>query len=198
MQYSILFPFLIFFYGCSNTIPPKVEYRINPNIQVKSLSQNKCKTQSIKIAKAFSKSNLLSKDMSYGLGDSKQYVYANALWSISPNRAITTEYLSIVRDSKLFESVQIFKSRSRSDIILEINIEDFMQYFNDDSTKSYANVVISVSLISTKTNTVFASQTFQEKLSVSELNSNAGVDALNKALEAVLMDTNTWLGEVCK
>ena len=198
MKYLFLIVVTLIFIGCSNTIPPKVEYRINSQIQGEPFAQSGCIDKSLKIARAFSSNTLRSQDMSYRVGDSKQYTYSEALWSVTPNKAVTFEFLSLVRDSQLFKSVQTSKSRSSSDIILELNIEDFMQYFNDDSTSSYVNTVINLSLINVQTNTVFATQTFRKKVVVNELNSNAGVNALNIALQEILKESSIWLGRICK
>jgi cholesterol transport system auxiliary component len=108
------------------------------------------------------------------------------------------EYLKLIRGSKLFKSVQVSKSRSKNDFILEIHIEDFMQYFSENSKKSYANVLVSLTLIDFKTNEVFATQTFGSKVDITELNANGGVDGLNKALSDVLTQSNFWLGEICR
>lgn len=198
MKYITLIVIAIVFFGCTNTIPPKVEYRINSQVKLQPLSQNGCKNKSLKIAQAFSSSTLLSREMSYGLGDSKQYVYSEALWSKNPSRAVSSEFLSLVRDSNLFKNVQISKSRSRSDLVLEVSIEDFMQYFSDDFSRSYANAVISVTLIEARTNLVFASETFIQKIEIEELSSNGGVIGLNKALKNILVKSNFWLAKVCK
>lgn len=198
MKFITLIIITIVFLGCSTTIPPKVEYRINSKVNIQSLSQSGCKNKSVKVSQAFSSSTLLSRDMSYGLGDSKQYVYSEALWSINPNRAVTAEFLALIRDSNLFKNVQVSKSRSKNDIILELNIEDFMQYFSEDSTRSYANIVISIALIDARKNSVFASKTFSERIDILELNSNGGVHGLNTALNNILLKSNFWLGQVCK
>ncbi|MDQ7044976.1 MAG: ABC-type transport auxiliary lipoprotein family protein [Sulfurimonas sp.] len=197
MQYIYLLFISTVFIACTNIIPSKVEYRVNSQVNVNVLSQSGCKTKSLRVAQAFSSSALRSQSMSYRLGDSKQYTYSESLWSMSPNRALTAEFLSMIRASKLFKNVEISKSRSRSDIIVEVNIEDFMQYFNDASTESFVNVVISLSLIDARTNTVFANETFTKKMDVDELSSYGGVNALNKALKDILLQSNIWLGEVC-
>lgn len=185
--------------GClSTTIPPKSEYRINPIVENQESTVNGCRNNSLKIARAFSANSLLSQSMHYAEGNSKEYIYSESKWSTVPNKAITSEFLTLIRDSKLFKGVQTSKSRSRSDVILEINIEDFMQYFNEGSSKSYANVLISLSLINAKNNRVFASQTFETKVDIKSLDANGGVDGLNKALSEVLVDTNRWLEKVCK
>lgn len=199
MKYIIYFLLAILLQGClSTTVPAKSEYRINPNVSVKESQASGCKKDSLKISQAFSVNSLLSQDMFYALGDTKQYMYSESKWSTTPNRAITSEFLVLIRDSKLFKHVQTAKSRSRSDIILEINIEDFMQYFDESSSKSHVNVSINLSLINARGNNVFASETFKAKVDVETLNASGGVDGLNTALAKVLLDTNEWLAGVCK
>ncbi len=198
MKYIIVFLALVL-QGClSTTVAPKIEYRINPNAKSKELKIDGCKDKSLKIAQAFSSNALLSQNMYYAQGEMMRYIYSASKWSKTPNRAITSEFLKLIRDTNLFKSVQTSKSRSRSNIILEINIEDFMQYFDKYSNKSYVNVVVNLSLINARGNSVFASQTFKRKVDVEVLDASGGVNGLNKALAKVLLDTNEWLGEVCK
>ena len=199
MKYFIASLIVVIFSGClSTTIPPRSEYRINPDIKAKVVDVGGCKDKSLKVAQAFSSSSLLSQNMNYALGDSAQYIYSASLWSTAPSRAVTSEFLTLIRDSKLFKSVQISKSRSRNDFILELSIEDFMQYFNEDSSHSYSNVVVSLSLINTRTNTVVASETFMSKVDAPSLDASGGVEGLNKALAEVLGQSNVWLSKVCK
>jgi len=198
MKYFLIGVAIVLFIGCTNTVPPKVEYRLNSNFETQNLSSLGCKEKTLKVAQAFSSNTLMSRDMSYGLGSSKQYVYSESLWSLTPNRAITANFLEELRDSKLFKSVQISKSRSRNDYILEINIVDFMQYFDEKSTSSEAKFTVSLTFIDAKTNKVFATQTFTSKVLVTTLNANGGVEGLNKALADVLSQSNTWFEKVCK
>ncbi len=198
MKYILTGLAVVLFLGCSSTVPPKSEFRLNPDLKKQELLESGCSDKSLKVAQAFSSSILMSKNMNYGLGDSKQYIYSESQWSLTPNRAITSEFLKLIRESKLFKSVQVSKSRSRNDFILEVNIEDFMQYFNEESSLSYANMIVSLTLINTKTNNVFATQTFSAKVDVETLDANGGVDGLNNVLSDVLLQTNAWLSKVCK
>ncbi len=198
MKYILIILALVL-QGClSTTVAPKIEYRINPNTQSKELQGDGCKDKSLKIAQAFSSNSLLSQNMYYGQGEMRRHIYSASKWSRTPNRAITSEFLKLIRDSKLFKSVQTAKSRSRSDIILEINIEDFMQYFNENSNKSYVNIIVNLSFIKAKGNSVFQSKTFKTTVDVEVLDASGGVNGLNKALAKVLLDTNEWFSEVCK
>jgi len=198
MRYILIVLASFLFLGCSTALPPKSEYRLNPDIRTQKLSADSCKNKSLKVAQAFSQSTLMSRDMSYGLGDSKQYIYSESQWASTPNRAITAQFLKLFRASDLFKSVQISKSRSKNDFILEINIEDFMQYFNKQSSASFAKISISLTLIDAKTNNVFATQTFKTNTDVITLDANGGVDGLNDALSEVLSQSNIWIAGVCK
>lgn len=184
--------------GCVSTQPPMTDFRVNTELKIINSDSTKCLDKSLKVTQAFSTSAIMSVKMNYTQGPYKQFVYSESQWADSPNRAITSEIVKLLREAKLFKNVQISKSRSKSDFILEINIEDFMQYFNDDSTKSYANVIVSLSLLDAATNSVIATNTFESRVDVKSLNANGGVEALNKALANVLDQTNAWFIGVCK
>jgi len=184
--------------GCSVTKPSMTEYRINLDNSSVNLGADGCIDKSIKISQAFSKITMMTKDMSYAQGIDKQFVYSQSQWSIDPNHAITSEILKLLRDTKLFKSVQSSKSRSISDWVMEINIEDFMQYFNEGSTSSHVNVVISLAIIDSKTKRIISSDTFGSKVEASTLDAGGGVKALNIALLNTLLESKEWLAKVCK
>lgn len=199
MRYIILSLLVVFLSGCVTTkVPAKSEYRVNTQIEIKKSDAKNCKDKSLKVAQAFSSGDFMSHNMMYALGDAKQYAYTESLWAQNPNNVITSKFLQLIRETELFKSVQTSKSRSRNDFILEIDIEDFMQYFNAESTHSYANVSISLTLIDLQSNKVFATNTFTEKVDVNTLNAEGGVRGLTEALSHILKDTNRWMSEVCK
>lgn len=199
MKYISIIFLMIFMSGCvTTTVPAKSEYRIKTNeVHIKSNAVG-CNDKSLKVAQAFSSSALVSNNMSYALGDSKQFIYSESLWAQSPNSVITSKFLELIRAMDLFKSVQISKSRSRNDVILEVSIEDFMQYFNADSSKSHANVSINLTLIDIRSNRVFATKTFHSEVDILSLNAEGGVKGLSKGLTNILNNTNTWLSGVCK
>lgn len=199
VRYILIVLFTFIFSGCITTkVPSKAEYRINTNIVgIKSDAAN-CRDKSMKVAKAFSSSALMSNSMMYAIGDSKQYMYSQSLWALTPNTVITSKFLKLIRDTKLFKSVQISKSRSNNEYLLEINIEDFMQYFDEKSTSSYTNVSLSLTVIEIKSNKAIATKVFTSKVDIDTLNAEGGVNGLSKSLNNILRDTNTWLNGVCK
>lgn len=199
MRYILLALLTIFFSGCVTTkIAPKSEYRIDTTIIPIQNDAQKCKKSTLKVSKAFSTNALMSHNMHYVLGENRQYAYSESLWAEDPNTIISTEFLQLLRESQLFQSVQSSKSRSKSDYILEIHIEDFMQYFNNNSSTSFANASITLTLINVKSNEVFATETFKAKVDVEELNAAGGVESLGSALKQILESANVWMAKVCQ
>ena len=184
--------------GCSTTTPAVSEYRINVETMPSAFTQTGCKEDSLKIAQAFSSTSLMTHDMNYGQGTHKQYTFTQSQWAESPNRAISAEILEYIKSTKLFKNVQISKSRSKNGLVLETNIEDFMQYFSEDEKESFVQVRINLTLIDVKTSKVLATKTFESKIEVDSINSDAGVKQLNIALENVLKSSGEWFSEVCE
>lgn len=184
--------------GCSTTTPAVSEYRIDVVPASAVFSQTGCKEESLKIAQAFSSTSLMSHEMNYGQGLHKQYKFTQSQWAESPNRAITSELLEYIKSTKLFKNVQISKSRSKNGLLLETNIEDFMQYFSEDEKESFVRVRINLTLIDVKTSSVLATETFESKIEIDSINADAGVQYLNIALQNVLNESGQWFGEVCK
>ena len=198
-MYTIIFTAIavFLFSGCTLTQPFVSEYRINAQVKSKASDAKKCSQKSIKVAQSFSTSALASSKMNYAKGAHKQFAYTQSEWADAPNRAINAQIVKLLRETKLYKSVQTSKSRSASEFIVEINIEDFMQYFNEDETESYANVLVSLTLLETASNKVIATQTFASKMKSQTLDANGGVNALNSALEDVLAQMNVWFIGVC-
>ncbi len=194
----IFFALVLFiFAGCSLKYPFVTEYRVHSDMKHIKGINGSCKDKSIKISHAFSSNALMSNDMRYVLDKTKEFSYTESQWSISPSNAISYELLRILRDSKIFKNALISKSRSNSDLILETNIEEFVQHFIDKETKSYADVVISLTLIDAKNNKVISTNTFSSQIDAKTLDANGGVEALNNALSEVLLQSSIWIKKVC-
>jgi len=197
MKNLLLLTFLIFT-GCSVTNPPIAEYRISPQVKSTNYNTSSCKNKSLKISQVFTSSSLMSKKMKYAQDDYKEFSFSESEWAVSPSKAITKELVKSVRETELFSNVSSFKSRSRSDMILETSVEDFMQYFSDSSKKSHVNIVISMTLIDTKSSKSVQTKTFTKKVDVDSINAYGGVEALNSAFGTVLEEHSEWLASVCK
>jgi len=184
--------------GCTVTTPSKSEYRIAPLMEITSISESSCSDKSLKVSQAFSQSSLMNTKMKYTLDEEQELTYSESAWSRSPTRAITAALLTSVRATNLFKIVNNYKSRSRSNLILETNIEEFIQHYENDSTKSFVKIVISFSLVNAKTSKTIDNNTIIVELDSDSLNAQGGAAALNRALSEVLNKNNEWLGSVCK
>jgi len=198
MKYFLTLLIMVSFWGCSTVVPSVTEYRVITDIPFKHLQSENCKNKSLKVAQAFSSTSLMSQRMRYTHGLTKQYLYSQAQWSESPNLAITGEFLKHIQKADIFKSVLNSKSRSKSDMILEINIEDFMQYYSEDESKSYVNVALTLSIIDAKSSKVLESKSFEIKSDVDQLDAAGGVKMLNKTLQEIIAQSIKWLSGVCK
>lgn len=189
---------LFIFVGCTTIKPHVTEFRvITKDAQTKS-SANSCREKSLKISQAFSSASLLSLNMDYTESDNKIFSYSQSHWQESPSSFITLELFKSIRDSAMFKSVHSFKSRVKSDYILELDIEEFMQFYTKDMSGSYVNVVLNISLIDTKTNSVVSTSKFTSKIDTKTADANGGVEALSKALDEIISKNIEWLDGVCK
>ena len=197
-NYLVLTGLILLMSGCTGIHPSITEYRINTQYKTNKVKPTSCKQHSLKVAEAFSSSPLMSLDMNYATGDNKQYTYSQSQWSLSPNHAISFEIVNLLRDMNLFKTVQISKSRTRNDMILETSIDDFMQYYSEEENSSFVNVRISLTLIDAKNYKAVSTKSFLARVDSKSLDADGGVRALNLALKDVLVQSSLWLGEVCK
>ncbi|MCF6340040.1 MAG: ABC-type transport auxiliary lipoprotein family protein [Sulfurimonas sp.] len=184
--------------GCTTVKLSITEYKIVAESPKIKSNKDGCRNKSLKIAQAFSSSSLMSLKMDYAQGENKVFSYSQAHWNESPNHSITMNLLKEIRDSSFFKNVQISKTISRNSWILEINIEDFLQYYSKDLKNSFARATINLTLIDSKNNTIIDTKTFTSKVDVKTLNAEGGVEALNAALSNILTQNVEWLNEVCK
>lgn len=179
--------------------PPITEYKIISsavNLKKNELSAN-CRDKSLKIAQAFSPNSLMSLSMDYVEAENRVFSYTKSQWQEDPNSAITQELLKNIRDSGLFSNVESSKSRSKSEWVLETNIEEFVQFFSKDMKSSYVKVIITLTIIDTKTGFVVATKTFSSKIDAKTLDADGGVEALDIALSKVISQNIEWLSGVC-
>lgn len=195
---AILIILTIFFSGCTTIKPPVTEYSVVTKELKKESAAKGCVNKSLKIAQAFSSNSLMSLNMEYTQDVNRVFSYSQAQWRESPNSLVTSELLKNIGNSKLFSSVHPSKSRVKSDLILETNIDEFMQFYTQDMKKSFVHVGFSLTLIDAKTNSVIKSQYFSSKFDAKTLDAQGGVEATQNALFEIIFQNIDWLGGVCK
>lgn len=198
MKYLIWIGFIWLISGCTVTQPYIYEYRIAPKIDVDDAKVTSCKTKSLKVAQVFGTPRLMSQTMRYTKGEYEEHSFTESKWSTTPATAISAAIVKSIRESHIFASVSSFRSRSRSDLVLESNIEEFIQHFSEDTNSSYVDVSMDMSLINSKNSKVIESKNFKRKIQLENLNAQAGVEGLNRALAEILEENNKWLSGVCK
>lgn len=185
--------------GCIAVKPTITEYKINTaSIKRVPIVTNECKDKALRISQAFSQSSLMSHKMSYTEFQNRVYSYTQSQWQETPNNFLTRELLKNMRDSNLFKTVLSSKSRSKSDLILESSIDEFMQYYSDDAKKLHVDVAITLTLIDAKDATVKSTQTFTSKLDAKTADAAGGVEAINRALEEIFSKNIEWIEGVCR
>jgi len=197
MRYILILMGMILLWGCSTVVPAVTEYKVVTKLPV-SKEVSSISTKSLKVLQAFSSSALMSHHMNYTQGLTKRYAYSQAQWAEPPSFAITNEFLKHIQKANIFKSVLNSKSRSKSDLVLEINVDDFMQYFNEDESKSYVNIALTLNLIDVENEKVLATNSFELKTDTKTLDADGGVKALNSTLEKILNQSIKWLEEVCR
>ncbi|MDX9813161.1 MAG: ABC-type transport auxiliary lipoprotein family protein [Sulfurimonas sp.] len=180
----------LFLGGCVST---------KPTISLVSLDSTSVKKadffskKSLKIVPSSSTKLATFSQMSYS-EDGKIYHFNKTKWQDSPQNMIAQNFQKNLRDSKLFNSVVLFGSISKSDFILELNIEEFMHYFNQDS--SYVGVSYSLVLVDTKSSRVVASKAFSTKKEAKTQGAIGGVNAYKEALDELFVDSIEYISEV--
>ncbi len=193
----LLFSFF-FLTACSTTHPAITEYRINVHTKVSRDIQSSCQQHSLTVAQVFVKSSLMSKKMKYVVGKYKEYAYNQSEWAENPNRAITDAIVKALQDAAVFQTVQSYKSFSRSDYTLESRVDDFTQYFSEDEKESYVRTSITFSLIDNKTAEVVGSKQITKEKKIQDADAKSGVVALNELLSESLREMQTWIAKSCE
>lgn len=184
--------------GCSVKTAPIVEYNLKSTLTLEPLEKTECMQKSLKVAQPFSSKSLESNNMNYRVGGLAEYTFSQSQWTQSPNKTIAEEIVQTLRASKIFKNVQLYKSRAKTDYILETDIEEFIQHFSADEKSSYTEVVLHATLIDYKTSSVVDSKKFRAKVDVNKLSAEGGVDALSTAVSKILVQNVEWLHGVCR
>ncbi|MDF1882696.1 membrane integrity-associated transporter subunit PqiC [Sulfurimonas sp. SAG-AH-194-C21] len=189
---------IVFIGGCSVSKPHVSEYTLAPQIQSQEYVSQSCKEKSLKIGQVFSSNSLMSQKMKYIESEYKEAAFTQSEWARTPNRAISDVLVKSIRSSDIFGNISSFKSRTKTDLLLETNIETFMQYFAKGNEASYVQVVVTLNLLNTKDSKSVSHATFNAKVDSKSVDAYGGVVALNGALSKVLFETNNWLDGVCR
>ena len=188
-----IFLAFVLFSGCTSPMPPAHEYKLS--IVTTPLSHEKatCKTKSLKIQNAYGDNIYISLNIYYVKGAYNQYAFSQAKWAQTPRTMITKAITEYLRQNGLFQSVQNSASKTKNDLLLEINIDDFLQYFDENEQNSSIHAAVTCTFIDAKTHKVIAVKTFTQKKKTESNDALGGVKALSSALSSIVKECGLWL-----
>ena len=197
---SALIGIALFFGGCTiKSSPPIDEYTIvfkqdrNPI----PIHESKCSTESVKLLEPFGAYAYSTNDLHYVILPNEENSYNLATWSHSVSGTLYTEILRAVAKSGIFGSVTGYSSVAKSDLILEMEINDFKQYFSSDLKHSYVVADLTFTLIDAKGFRIVAQKEFVKKIDAKSLDAKGGVGALDDAFNQIVIEMLVWLRGVC-
>lgn len=155
-----------------------------------------CGKTSLKISNAFVAAPLVSLKMSYRKDGADVRTFNRHRWLDMPSNAIYDELLAHIRSSGLFGGVFSAKSRVRSELVLELSLDEFMHYFEGE--ESFVRVEYALSLIDTSSNKPLASRSFSSKVVAKSGDAVGGVEAYSRAVEELLASSIEWLESECR
>lgn len=190
MRKFLLLILAMFISGCVSTKENVVLMGLDVASALKVKSQTK---KSLKVVVSSSVNLSTTMQMSY-TENGKIYHFTQSKWQDTPSNMLALNLQKNLRESELFSSVLPSKTRSKSDFVLELSVEEFMQYFTKDG--SYIKVSYSLVLVDSATNKVVSSRAFESYKEVLKADAMGGVMAYDEALKELFVKNVAWLSEV--
>lgn len=197
MQYILACLSIMVLAGCSVSTPAVSEYRLAPTLETTHEKALAC-AHTLKVQNVLSSASLMTQKVYYAAGQYKQFAYTQAAWSDTPQKRIGDLYVSLLRERGVFQSVHSYRSNVLADRALEIVVEDFMQYYDENYKTSHAKVQLSLTLIDTAAKKPLATKTFAAEKQTPSLDAQGGVEALNAALQEAMEASAIWLEGACR
>jgi len=195
---NILLVGLLFLMGCSVTVPHVVEYRLDPSVDSQKSKESSCREKSLKVGRVFASNTLMTKSMNYATEKYELFSYTESEWAISPSKAIGTALLKSIRASENFSYVSDYRSRSKTDLLLETHVDSFIQHFSNDNKSATVEITLSLTLLDQKSLKVSDSKVISKRVTTPTADAKGGVSAFNSALKEILLEANAWLAGSCR
>jgi len=191
---------VIFFGGCSvKSSPPVDEYTLMLEEHAISTTHSaKCSGKSIELLEPFGAYEYTTGDLHYILLPNQENSYNFSEWAQPIAAALYEKTLQAISKSGLYGSVANYNSVAKSDYILEMEINDFKQYFSPDMKHSYVVADLTFTLIDAKHFKIIAQKEFRKKIDAKTLDAKGGVQALNNAFNRIVPEIVSWLEELCR
>lgn len=185
--------------GCSlqTTEPAVAQYRIAP-VSVAAFSPSpSCSRQTLRLSLTLAPDLFKSTRIYYADGDLRQYVYTRSRWAESPDRQLRHLFESALAQSRLYQSVITYDSEAYNDLLLELKLNNFMQYFGEDGASS-VSVDMELTLMDQESNRVLSTLHLNKTLPTSSNDAEGAVKAFNAIIHQGIAETTGWLDDVCQ
>lgn len=178
--------------GCSTTTPPLNVYTILPSPSAREPLPAPLGHGTLRIAATRSLPSLASRSLIYLRegGESGEYLYTR--WSDAPSTLIERSLLSSLQEKQLFKAVFPPTSSSRSDRILESELDAFYHRFLRDGT-SEGVIDITFRLLDARTKAPLASKRFLISKPAPTNDARGGIAALSDATYELAGQCSGWL-----
>lgn len=191
---------VLFFGGCSlqTKVAASTQYRMEVSPDDANYTALTCKDNLLQLKSISSYDPLQSRSIYYQVGEYKLFAYSQSNWEEVPSKTIQNELISALRDTKIFKDVVTNRSLAKPDYILEYDVEDFMQHYNEDLSHSYVTAKLHLSLIENNSSKLLYATTIQKRLDTDSNDAFGGVKALKSVLKDLIHDTSVWLDVRCQ
>ena len=117
--------------------------------------------------------------------------YGGAVWGDRLPKLLQARIVDAVRETGRFRAVSDGSDRIKGDVTLSTTIEAFQ--IEVQGERAAAHIICHAKLIHVESGKVYASRRFTEQMPASNREVEAGVEALNRAMNAMLVDMTRWI-----
>jgi ABC-type uncharacterized transport system auxiliary subunit len=185
--------------GCSiqKSVPPVAAYHIAADPGEASYAGTGCRDKTIRIALLEGSDLLRSRTIHYIDDASLDYGYTKARWVESPSRQLRYLLEHSVAESGLFNGVIPYRSQAKNDLLLETNVNTFVQVIHEDGS-SDVHLSMDLSLIDQFSRKILATERIVLSRETVSADVEGAVEAFNAVVSDALAVTNKWLDNECR
>ncbi len=197
---TIVMGLALFSMGCSvKSTPPVTEYAIiGKSVGYDRLKDTHCRDASLKILEPFGSYEYSVNELHYVVLPYEENSYTQSAWVQPVSTMLYNEILKAIRESRIFATVSNYSSVAKGDYVLEIEINDFKQYFTPSQKRSYIVSDMTFTLVGGGDFLPVSQKVVYKKIKTKELNAKGGVEALNQAQQETIEEVVKWLEGTCK
>lgn len=184
------------FMGCSlqTTVPPMAKYQLDMPLEKTEHVKGPYSDKIVRMEQLESSTMLSGRMIVYTADNGQSYSYTKARWMESINRQLSNLMMRSLSKSGIFKDVIAYRSKAKSDYLLETGVYDFSQKVHDDGT-SEVHLMIKVRLVDRYSRKVLSSRTFEYTETGLQGNVEGAIKGYNQLVQKYLKALNSWLSK---